>query len=256
LEIAHRLDEKILQDSASVKATFERLATGDLRVELDWSPPPTGSGPGTLPSSEISADWTLLVRPDLDWCVEKCDVHEFFQTDPTPATLLQLGAADPATANRVAVGIAAGTKQKIAVEREIYLRYALERREGHVLLLEAKLTGVERFGANESAWRSESVRYAAELNPAIDPRRFDRATLDSPDPPQPIEPWLPWHRATFFVGLGLFAYAGVRRTAEFWIARRVRSASKKEPSQESAGTKTEVAEKDAGPHDRTEEASA
>jgi hypothetical protein len=219
-----RVDEMLEIRPGSCTVEFERLSAGDLRAEIVWG--------DWNAANESTAKWTLVVRPDLDWCVERCVVEETYQRELTEMDVLRYGRSVTSSVRRPRP--ANGRPWLYGYgkfHRKIYSRHALDLRDGHPVLLEAQVMAGEGLADGSLPLRQDKIRYAVDLDPPIVSERFDRPTLDSPDPSRRIEPWLPWHRATFFVGIGLLGYAGIRRSIDVWIARR-RKRSKAERAAE------------------------
>lgn len=227
--LTQRLDLALLADEPRLTVVVERLSGERYRIEVERSFEERGDeyGPYDDPDelSVQAARCVMLVRPDLDWCVEQCDATEQrFATDTTPLDgyssppgsdpFAPATGADP-FASAVGSDPFADRPPTVSVSvdrrREVRCRNTLKRIDGSVFAVDSQLMGSDWEEGDEPEWRFERVQVAVDLDPAIDDRLFSRPTLDSPDPTLPHEnPPVTWCGVAFVLGAVTLAGQALR----------------------------------------------
>lgn len=239
--LTQRLDRALLSDEPGLTIGVERLRDERFRIEVERTNDDPGEEDQYADSRELKARWVLLVRPDLDWCVEQCDateqrvaieerLPEGYSSPPGADPFAPKSGGDPFAA---AVGndpfAAEPPTVSVRVDRlrEVRCRNTLRRIDGSVFAVDTQLVGSESDGFDEPDWRFEQTQVALDLNPAIDERLFSVATLDSPDPILPQESLpAPWYGVAFVLGAVTLAGQALRGTlARFGIRNSGREAA-------------------------------
>jgi hypothetical protein len=211
------LNEALCRIEPGDVVAVESIDVDRVRFDLLYPYPKSDEAPlsdEATPDLPWVVDWSIVVRTDLDWAVERCEyVDEFIRDVPVTQEV---------KSSSIRGGINFGTRTDIVATGAV--RPARRRREVKI---------VNEFHADESAPAyvgslfdckeleegafaggiSGRVFYALDRSPRFAGAVFDRATVDSPDPPLPErKPGLPWYLVTGPLACTALVVLGVRRT--------------------------------------------
>ncbi|HEV7281880.1 MAG TPA: hypothetical protein VGN57_16890 [Pirellulaceae bacterium] len=209
------LNEALLRIEAEDVVSVKAIDPDRIRFDLLYPYSKMGDVPAPLHDEATAdhpwvADWSIVVRTDLDWAVERCEYIDEFVREAPVTTEVTTPSVYGFTDRRV---VATGAMRPARRRREVKIVNEFDSDDAAAPYVGTLFDCKELEEGAYASGISGRVFYAVDLSPEFPGPVFDRATVDSPDPPLPEkESKLPWYLVTGTLACAGLVILGARRT--------------------------------------------